>query len=718
MTRFGDGGGDDVVKYGVMTSGGNEEDEISEYLQTTEWQHLVLSWKSGEGIKLYVNGVLDTPTSDKGPVTGYLTTQTRIMLGKGGKDSAADAGWDGRIDDVRVYARALSEGEARYLAGVGNLALPDRYEPMISHHQFENDYTDSTDNNFDGTPLGGVSIVDDATQGLVANFVGVNGSVDVGDSELYNPIDNMTISAWVNLNSWGGGWGNVIMGKRGEWGVGWQLRRFGGDPRFSFTTRGIGGDDYPRSNQTIAMNQWYHLGAVRDGNQKRLYINGVLESTEGTNWNRIAPCDHKVYIGARANGGNTGPESFFDGKIDEARFYNSALNLGQIRNLAGYVPSKDIGDTWSGRAAATPALEYLTPAHEGSQSMRVDYTGSGAVTRLEPFGDGKHPHGWNGDFSLGQAQALSLWFKGDPDNAPGAMFAQLTTVVPSGHTQRVMYDGDPEDLQQPGWQEWTMSLKALSTGKPADPIEEMGLPITKIKDVGVGIIGAGGGTLYFDDLRLYPTRCVPKYGPAYDLTDDCVVDREDMGVIAKAWLAEEGGQGLWYEYYEGYWSVLPYFPGLPLVTQGKADNFGVGQRLRGDYFGLRFTGIVAAPVGGDYTFYINSDDGSRLYIDGAVVVDYDGLHGMGGPIAGSVNLDAGEHLIEVIMFEYGGGEGLTVEVEGPGIPRMPIPNEVLFIAPGIPADLNGDGIVNFLDYADVLNHFGDEALFPPPAEQL
>jgi hypothetical protein len=190
-----------------------------------------------------------------------------------------------------------------------------------------------------------------------------------------------------------------------------------------------------------------------------------------------------------------------------------------------------------------------------------------------------------------------------------------------------------------------------------------------------------------------------------------------MGVVANAWLAEEGGQGLWYEYYEGSWNVLPYFPGMSLVTQGTADNFGVGQRLRGDDFGLRFTGIVTAPVGGDYKFFTSSDDGSKLYINGTQVVDNDGLHGMQWR-EGTINLIAGEHVIEVIMFELGGGEGLEVEIEGPGIPRMAIPNENLFLAPGIPADLNGDGIINFLDYADILNHFGEEVLFPLPGEQL
>ena len=527
--------GQEVLKYGVRTIEGNEEDESSEYLQTTEWQHVVVTWKSGIGLTLWINGIKDGPTFDAGAKGGFTEGYNRLHVGKGSKDSAADAGWDGRIDEVRVYARTLTEGEVRYLAGVGNIALPDYFTPLIGHWTADGHADDSSGNENHGTTVGDATIVGDPERGLVGSFDGDGDAIDVGDSELFNFQDDVTISVWVNLNSWNGSWGNAIIGKRGEGGQGWQLRRFGGDPRFSWTTRGMGNDDYPRSDQTIAMNQWYHLAAVRDGTQKRLYINGALENTQGINANRITPCTQKVYIGARSAAGNN-PEAFFDGMIDELRVYNTALTFPQILTLAEYVPTNALPDTWSGRAAAAPALEFMEPAHEGKQSMRVEYTGSGAVTRLEPFGDGKHPHGWNGDFSLGGAQALSLWFKGDPDNAPGTLFAQLTTVVPSGHTQRVLYDGDPEDLMTAEWKEWNITLKELSTGKPADPIEEMGLPITKIKDVGIGVIGAGSGVVYFDDIRLQPVRCVSKYGPLADFTGDCLVDERDVRVLIGEWL--------------------------------------------------------------------------------------------------------------------------------------------------------------------------------------
>jgi hypothetical protein len=799
-TTGGDGGGDDVAKYGVMTTGGNEEDESSQYLQTTQWQHLVLSWKSGDGITLYVNGVPDVPTSDKGPVTGVLTGYTRILVGKGGKDSAADAGWDGRVDDVRVYARALSEGEARYLAGVGDLVMPDLYLPMLGHWDAEGDADDKSGNENHGTPLGDATIVMDPEMGLVATFDGDGDAVDVGTGgtyDLFNFPGNFSIAAWVNLRSWGGCWGNVIVGKRGEGGVGWQLRRFGCDDRFSFTTRGMGNDDYPRSNLAPAMNQWYHLVAVRDCAEKRLYINGVLDSAAGVNWARVNPCPHNVYIGARANGGNTGPEAFFNGMIDDVRIYDYALDLGQVRNLAGYTPTPDIKDTWSGRAATTPALEWRAQGHDrSSKSMRVDYTGSGAVTRLEPWDDGKHPHGWNGDFSLGQAQTLTMWFKGSPENAPGKMFAQLTTVVPSGHTQRVVYDGDPEDLQDGTWQQWDITLLGLSTGKPFDPPlpGEEGLPITKIKDVGVGIIAAGGGTLYFDDLRLYPTRCVSKYGPAHDLNGDCVVDKGDLLFVAYEWLEEAetpveteyNRVAYWDSRYRTNWAHEPTSVAMRDTLSAAGYTVVDADELKAWMDARIADGALSVVVlcrDNAPDTVVESYDASctlRRYLDaGGKVVYYadiplwdighangswTNLGGAGqGNILGipaDIRWDSWETStitplgakwgltqtwqsqrannpapagLAVLATDSWGWATAYVKHYVPGdtyrgfvriIDRGgPSPNfdDVMRVAEYIPyltADTYEDDIVNFFDYADIINHFGEEALFPPPGEQL
>jgi hypothetical protein len=460
--------------------------------------------------------------------------------------------------------------------------------------------------------------------------------------------------------------------------------------------------------------------SIREGTSKKLFIDGVLDNDAAVNGNPITMAGHNVYIGGRATRDNRGTEGHFNGQIADLRLYNKALTYEERLYLSGYRAEVFIGDTWSGRAAAAPALEsslYQSAAHEGENCMRVEYTGSGAVSRLVPWDDGKHPHGWNSDFSLGKAQAMVLWVKGDPENAPGTLFAQLTTVVPSGHTQRVMYDGD---ITSGDWEEWNISLKELSTGKPADPIEEMGLPITKIKDVGVGVIGAGGGSVYIDDIRLYPVRCVPGFAPAADLDDDCDVDRDDALLLVRDfWLANPGIPGVRYEYYEASYNSLDEFYADPIAPKktGVVSNFDISVRDRGDQFAFRFRAAVEAPADGVYTFYTSSDDGSELYINGNLVVDNDGLHGMQWR-QGDVYLTAGLHNIMVTMFEQGGGEGLLVDVEGPGIPRMAIPDDVLFLPYDPAADLNDDGMVNFLDYANVLNSFIDAVLWPPMDEWL
>ncbi|TKJ39198.1 MAG: hypothetical protein CEE38_00125 [Planctomycetes bacterium B3_Pla] len=102
------------VKYGVCVNPGDtddDEDESPPDVQTTEWQHIAVTWISGAGafpagVNLYIDGVLQTPSTDEPSAEGVLTDYDRVMVGKGGKD--ANGGWDGLIDDVRIYDEAMS----------------------------------------------------------------------------------------------------------------------------------------------------------------------------------------------------------------------------------------------------------------------------------------------------------------------------------------------------------------------------------------------------------------------------------------------------------------------------------------------------------------------------------------------------------------------------------------------------------------------------------
>lgn len=71
-------------------------------------------------------------------------------------------------------------------------------------------------------------------------------------------------------------------------------------------------------------------------------------------------------------------------------------------------------------------------------------------------------------------------------------------------------------------------------------------------------------------------------------------------------------------------------------------------------FAIRATGKILITQPGTYTFGINSDDGARLRINGSNVINDNTLHGPQDTF-GQTALTAGEHDIELIYFERGGG---------------------------------------------------------------
>jgi mono/diheme cytochrome c family protein len=120
-----------------------------------------------------------------------------------------------------------------------------------------------------------------------------------------------------------------------------------------------------------------------------------------------------------------------------------------------------------------------------------------------------------------------------------------------------------------------------------------------------------------------------------------------------------------FAYYEGSWDRLPDFATLKPVATGIITGFDLTPARREDNFALRFEGYFEAKKEGNYSFSVQSDDGSRLYVDDKSVVDNDGIHPPASK-RGSVQLTAGVHKVTVAYFQGGGGAELEVTVNAPG----------------------------------------------------
>ncbi len=126
------------------------------------------------------------------------------------------------------------------------------------------------------------------------------------------------------------------------------------------------------------------------------------------------------------------------------------------------------------------------------------------------------------------------------------------------------------------------------------------------------------------------------------------------------------------------------------LNQATVDPFLFGS-VRREHVAATFTGYFAAPADGLYRFYSTSDDASVVYVGDALVVNNRGAHGM-IERSGFAGLRAGLHAFKVEYWQGGGGAGLIVEVEGPGLTRGPITPGALFHVPAGVTDCNNDGV--------------------------
>lgn len=105
---------------------------------------------------------------------------------------------------------------------------------------------------------------------------------------------------------------------------------------------------------------------------------------------------------------------------------------------------------------------------------------------------------------------------------------------------------------------------------------------------------------------------------------------------------------------------LPKFQKLKPVGTIYATELNVPRRSftqgfpgvtdRFEWFAIDYTGTFWIEKPGKYMWGVVSDDGSKLYIDGHLVIDNDGMHAAKG-VAGVARLKRGEHRIRLSYFQ-------------------------------------------------------------------
>jgi hypothetical protein len=174
--------------------------------------------------------------------------------------------------------------------------------------------------------------------------------------------------------------------------------------------------------------------------------------------------------------------------------------------------------------------------------------------------------------------------------------------------------------------------------------------------------------------------------------------------------------GLLAEYYRGYFNdQLSYFTNNTAFPLGSANNTARIQRVENapDYkndaawsasglnlftagiastsdaapsnFSARYRGKIYISTAGTYTFYLVSDDGSFLVVDGSATaqtvaapytVNNGGGHGV-RTVSGTATLSAGWHSLVLLYGNNAGTSYMSLQYAGPGISQQVIPSNLL-----------------------------------------
>jgi beta-glucosidase len=138
-------------------------------------------------------------------------------------------------------------------------------------------------------------------------------------------------------------------------------------------------------------------------------------------------------------------------------------------------------------------------------------------------------------------------------------------------------------------------------------------------------------------------------------------------VPASCFRTPEGAPGLRTEYFDNSECV-----GAPVSTLVEPNVFfeliggAPDPRLNKDLFSIRWTGTFTPPVTQDYELALCSDDGSRLWLDGQLVIDHWGAHSLATKTRSLPLVGGRSYEIRVEFCELGGDATMIFGWRAPG----------------------------------------------------
>ncbi len=310
---------------------------------TDTWIHVAGTFDTATTTgRIYVNGVLE------GEVTnGDAPTATLDDIRIGYNQSSGEP-WKGRLDDVRVYSRALTAAEINALPGM----TTDITSNLQGHWKFDETSGTSTADSSANTNTGTLRDAFSTMNGPQWNSGGViNGAIEF---ESGADIDNvfltydssleiagdMTVAGWVKTSETG--YMDVLFQAAPPNNRNYDLNINAGKIRFGHGNN----SSYPMYDSLVTVNDnvWHHVAFVADYPNGYFYVDGANVETVTMSFDITLSSTNNSY-----NFSNNNASWNYVGLMDDFRLYDRALTAGDINALPGVGGAVQFcnGTTWT-----------------------------------------------------------------------------------------------------------------------------------------------------------------------------------------------------------------------------------------------------------------------------------------------------------------------------------------------------------------------------------
>lgn len=342
-------------------------------LSSSTWYHVVGTW-DGTTMKLYVNSVQKNTTTYS--ISGTSNSLPTLTTGRLGTFN----GWyfNGKIDEVRIYNRALSDQEVLELYYLYD-GDADSYntlpEDCEAYWTLDNTLSDATGNGYTLTNSG----VDITATGKISQCGDWDGTSDymtypVGTISTLDSTSSFTFNFWIQFDVTASRQ-DIFMSSGGTTGTYVPFMMIVGLTSGSvrvFSQKYAVANTYQidTATSTVTTGTWYMFTITQTSSGYYFYINGSLigsDTSKGVTGD-VAGYDGTLYMG-RADSYK------FNGKMDEVGIWSRVLTSTEILQL--YNGSTGYQYPFS----STPAeIDYITKT--GSTTDLTTYTFSS-----QPLGD-------------------------------------------------------------------------------------------------------------------------------------------------------------------------------------------------------------------------------------------------------------------------------------------------------------------------------------------